>query len=106
MPGNSNDDPKQQAQNLDLRVAISDAYAAVEGQKAIQSFSALTFEELANTQILRISGPDTPERPNDLNRVQQILNTVTASVAKIKALPASAFASQDPSRDVNTPTTP
>lgn len=103
MPGNSKDDPKLQAQNLELRVAISNAYAAVEGQKALQSFSALTFEELCEAQIQRISGADTPERLNELNRVQRILKGVQDAVSKIKALPPEAFAKPDAGRDVNTP---
>jgi hypothetical protein len=105
MQGNANskDDPRLQAQNLELRVAISSAYAAVEAQKAIQSFSAITFEELADAQIQRLTGADTPERLNELNRVQRVLTNIKQSVAKIKALPPEAFAKPDSKRDVNTP---
>jgi hypothetical protein len=101
--GNSQDDAIQQAQNLELRKALNDAYAAVEGAKAVQSFSALTFEDHADQQIQRISGADTQTRPNELNRVQQVVNGVISAAAKIKALPDDAFADSDPSRDVNTP---
>lgn len=97
------DDPKLQSQNLELRKALNDAYAAVEGAKSVQSFSALTFEDLADAQIQRISGNDTVARPNELNRVKRTLNNVVQAVAKIKAMPPEAFAKQDPSRDVNTP---
>jgi hypothetical protein len=103
MPGNSKDDAAQQAQNLELRKALNDAYAAVEGSKAVQSFNALTFEDLADQQIQRIAGADSQNRPNDLNRVQQILNNVVSAATKIKSMPADAFADQDESRDVNTP---
>ena len=96
------DDPKLQAQNLELRKALNNAYAAVEGAKSTQSFSALTFEDLADQQIQRISGADTTARPNELNRVQRTLNDVVQAVAKIKAMPPEAFAKQDPARDVNT----
>ena len=104
MSGNapSQDDPKLQSQNLELRKALSDAYAAVEGAKAVQSFAALTFEDLADQQIQRISGPDTEARPNELNRVQRVLNNVIQAVAKIKALPPESFAKQMEDRDVNT----
>lgn len=103
MAGNKKDDPALQSQNIELRIALNEAYAAVEGQKLVQSFTAITFEELADAQIQRISGSDTPERPNELNRVQRTLNNITQAVAKIKALPDDAFATQDSSRDVNTP---
>ena len=103
MPGNSNDDPQQQQQNLNLRSALNDAYAAIEGEKAVQSFSALTFEDLADQQIQRISGQDSQTRPNELNRIQQILNNVVQAATQIKALPPEAFQDSDPSRDVNSP---
>lgn len=103
MPGNSQDDPKLQAQNLELRKALSDAYSAVEGQKSVQSFNALTFEDLVDQQIERISGKDTQARPNDLNRIQKVLANVVDAVAKIKAMPPENFAKQDEQRDVNTP---
>jgi hypothetical protein len=101
--GNSQDDPQLQSQNLTLRTALNDAYAAVNGNKAVQSFSALTFEDLADQQIQRISGTDTQTRPNELHRVQNILTNLTQAVAQIKALPPESFADQDPNRDVNTP---
>jgi hypothetical protein len=104
MAGNApaQDDPKQQAQNMELRVALSDAYAAVEGEKAVQSFSAITFEDLADQQIQRISGPGTPSRPNELDRVQRVLKNLLQAVAKIKSLPPEYFAEPDATRDVNT----
>lgn len=105
MSGNAStqDDPQQQQQNLELREALSDAYSSIEGYKAAQSFGALTFEDLADQQIARISGPDTDSRPNELNRVQRVLNNVLQAVTKIKALPPESFAKPDPSRDANTP---
>lgn len=105
MSGNTSpkDDPKAQSQNLELRRALGDAYSAVEGAKSVQSFSALTFEDLADQQIQRIMGPDTQARPNELNRVKRVLSNVISSVAKIKSMPAAAFAKMDPARDVNTP---
>ena len=99
------DDAKQQAQNLQLRTALSDAYASVQGAKAVQSYSALTFEDLCNQQIQRISGPDTSSRPNALNRVQQVLNNVVQAVAQIKSLPDTAFNAPNEDNDVNTPVT-
>ncbi len=103
MANKDKEDAQLQEQNLELRIAISDAYSAIEGYKAVQSFSALTFEELANAQILRIAGPDTQERPNELNRIKRVLDKVTQAVAKIKSMPPEAFQKSDPERDVNTP---
>ncbi len=103
MSGNSQDDPKAQQQNLQLRVALNDAYAAIQAAKATQSFTALTFEDLAQDQINRLSGPDTPSRPNVLNRIQAISTNLQQAVAQIKALPPEYFATSNSDRDVNTP---
>lgn len=102
MAGSPQDDPKLQSQNLELRKALNDAYAAVEGAKTVQSFNAVTFEDLADQQIARIAGKDTPTRPNELNRIKRVLNNVVQAVAKIKALPPESFAKKDESRDANT----
>ena len=105
MSGNADKADSQaiQEQNLEVRTALNDAYAAIEGAKAVQSFAALTFEDLADQQIQRISGPDVQGRPNELNRVQRVLQDALQAVAKIKSLPADAFQDPDPTRDVNTP---
>jgi hypothetical protein len=105
MSGSSSkkDDPKLQSQNLELRKAISDAYAAVEGYKSVQTFSAITFEDLADQQIERISGKDTQSRPNELNRVQRVLENLKQAVTQIKNMPPDAFEDSDKDRDVNTP---
>lgn len=101
--GNSQDDPALQEQNLDLRTAISDAYAAVDSAKTTQTFAALTFEDLLDQQIERISGASTQQRPNALDRITQIVNNVQSAVTKIKALPPEQFQQADDTRDVNTP---
>lgn len=96
------DDPKLQSQNLAIREHLNDAYAAVEGQKAVQSFAAFTFEDALDLQIERISGADTDMRPNELHRVDRVESNVLAAVAKVKALPANAFVEPRDERDVNT----
>lgn len=96
------DDPKLQSQNLAIREHLNDAYAAVEGQKAVQSFAAFTFEDALDEQIERIEGADTDMRPNELHRVDRVETNVLAAVAKIKALPANAFVEPRDERDVNT----
>jgi hypothetical protein len=101
----SSGDAQLQQQNLDLRTALSDAYAAVQGAATTQSFSAITFEELANAQIQRINGPSTQQRPNVLDSIQAVLNNLTQAVAKIQAMPPESFVEPDADDDVNTPDT-
>jgi hypothetical protein len=106
MATDKRDDPALQSQNIELRTALSDAYAAVEGQKTTQSFAAFTFEDALQQQIDRITKPTSALRPCPLDRIQKVLKGVQDSVAQLKALPDSAFAAADPDRDVNPPEEP
>lgn len=100
--GRAREEEKTQSLNLELRTALNDAYAAVEGAKSVQTFSAVTFEDLADQQIERIAGATSPARPNELDRITRTVNNVVAAVEKIKSLPPEAFARKDDTKDVNT----
>ena len=101
----SAEEQKTDDQNQELRRALNDAYASVEGAKLVNTFSALTFEELAYRQIQRIKAPGTDSRPNELDRTTRTLNDVVRAIETIKKLPDDAFKKPDPDRDVNTPAT-
>lgn len=96
-------DAVSQQYNLELRTSLSDAYAAVEGNKNTQSFFAVTFEEVAQRQITRLTTSPTPNRPSPPQAIQNVLNNVMAAVAKIQAQPPASFADPDPTQDVNSP---
>lgn len=96
-------DQEVQSNNLAIREALNDAYAAIEGNKSVLSFAALTYDDLLHQQIARISGPDTPSRPNEINRVAKVLANVLSAVAKIQTQKPGAFVNPDPASDVNTP---
>jgi len=96
------DEDKAQAQNIELRIALNDAYGFVEGSKFTQAATAVTFEELMDQQIELISGTDTITRPNSLHRIDKIENAVVQAVAKIKSMPDNAFVDADNTKDVNT----
>lgn len=92
---------KQQA-HLKQRTALNNAYAAIEGQKSIQSFTAFTFEEALDNQIERIEGESSRLRPNELDRVKRVEEEVIKAAEEIKKIPPEQFLQQDESRDVNT----
>jgi hypothetical protein len=102
MSGSSQDDPSLQQTNQNIRVALNDAYAAVQGDQQNQTFSALSFEECCQQQITAINGPDTQSRPNELDSIQQVLNNLTQAVMQIMNAPPDMFLEPDSSRDVNT----
>lgn len=93
---------KQQEQNLELRRAVNNAYAFVEGQKLVQSFSAVTFEELMDKQIERLVGASTTAKPNEIDRINKTENELIAAVQNVKKLPDDAFKKGD-DKNVNTP---
>jgi len=93
---------KDQDKLDEIREDIERAYAFVEGQKATQSFYAITPEECFDRFIERIEGKDTESRPNVINRITKIKNRVLAAIEKIKSLPPDAFKAPDPESDVNT----
>lgn len=96
-------DDQKQAQNLELRKALNDAYASIEGQKIAQAFTAFTYEDALDLQINRLVGPDTATRPNEVNKVARTLANVTVAIAQIKSQPPDAFIVHNPETDANTP---
>lgn len=92
--------------NYQLRLVINQSLAAVQGRQTAETFAAMTYEELADQQIARISGPGTTTRPNELERVNKIESDLTNAVAQIRKIPPEKFLLNDASRDVNTPVDP
>lgn len=87
-------------------MALNDAYAQLESEKAIQSFNAFTFEEALANQIERIEGESTKIRPNELDRTERIYQNLVKAVEELKQVPPEKFLTKDNARDVNTPENP
>lgn len=92
-----------QDRNQKEREAINNGFAALEGQKTVQSFSAFTFEEAVDLEIERIEGEGTEKRPNQLERVDRIEQQTLQAVAVLKEVPPEQFLDPDETEDVNTP---
>lgn len=91
-----------QQRNLDIRVALNDAYAAVKGQETTLTFATITFEELLDQQIERLEGKTLSFRPNELERVAQTEQKGLTAIAQIRGMPTSEAVPPDPDKDVNT----
>jgi|SRR5690606_15383009 len=100
---NSNQEREALDLNFELRRILSNSYNYVLGQQATQSFSAITYEELANEQIERIEGAGTPVRPNELERLTRIEREVVSLVEQVREIPPDQFILRDEAADVNTP---
>lgn len=96
----------RQLQADQFREALGNAYAFVESQKVAQTFAAYTPEDAMDAFITLVTGPDTPSRPNVLNRITKIQSDVLAAIAQIQATPDDAFRSPDDTKDVNTDAEP
>lgn len=88
---------------LKLREVISNAYGFVRGSETVSSFSAITFEDLAQQQLDRLTGKGTATRPNLLARTQRIEADLVAIADRIKQTPPEAFLPPSSDTDVNTP---
>lgn len=103
MPQDQDNEEKNLQQfNLNQRRAINNAYAALEGQKNVNSFAAFTFEDAMDLQIERIEGKGSKLRPNELERVDSIEQEMIKAVAELKDVPPEQFLQPDEDRDVNT----
>ena len=94
---------KKQQQSLEIRRALNDAYAFIEGLKLTQSFSAVTFEELMDEQIERIEGVSKISKPNELDRINKMELDLISAVEKVKKMPNDAFKKNRDEKNVNTP---
>jgi hypothetical protein len=95
---------KDNQQNTELRTTLSDASAALRGEQNVQAFNAYTFDEALKAQKDRINGPGTLTRPNMLDKVDQLLASVTSAINQIKNMPPEAFKmDKNEGTDVNTP---
>lgn len=93
-------------QNEKLRRVLNQALGAVLGRQLTESFSAITYEELASAQIARIEGVGTAVRPCELEQVDRIEADLLNLVEQVRNRPPEDFLSSDASRDVNTPVAP
>jgi len=92
--------------NFQLRLVINQSLGAVQGRQVAEAFAAITYEELADQQIERITGVGTTTRPNELERINKIESDMLNAVAQIRNIPPEKFLMSDSSRDVNTPVDP
>lgn len=96
------EEAKKQQAHLKQRQVLNNAYAALEGQKSIQSFSAFTFEEALDNQIELIEGAGTKLRPNQLDQVKRVEEELVQAVTELKKIPPEQFLQPKEDRDVNT----
>jgi hypothetical protein len=108
VPSSSQSDKEADSldKNEELRRVIGQALGAVQGRQTTESFYALTYEELADAQIKRISDKGTDVRPNEIERVKKVQSDLLSLIAQVRALPPESFIMADSSRDVNTPVVP
>jgi hypothetical protein len=96
------EESKLQRFHISQRRAVNNAYAALEGEKNVLTFSAFTFEDAVDLQIERIEGEGTRIRPNELERVDHIEQGLLRAVEELKQVPPEQFLKKDEDRDVNT----
>lgn len=102
----SNQEAAKLQQNDEYRRIINQSLGAVLGRQTTESFYALTYEELCEAQIKRISDKGTDVRPSELERVDRVESELLNVVEQLRKLPPENFLLKDVARDVNTPVDP
>lgn len=85
-----------------MRTALNNGYAVLEGSKYTQTAIAFSFEEAVAQQIERITGTGSRIRPSELDRVDNVEQSLLQAVAEIKEIPPEEFSARIKGRDVNT----
>ncbi len=88
-------DDKDQQKFDELREDLARSYAFIEGQRYTQTASAMTPEQAMDQFIERVSGKDTPARPNTINRIKKNHSRLKAAILKIKNTPPEVFDRKD-----------
>lgn len=101
-----NGDKKSNDLSDQLRQSVATAYSFVKSNEKIQTFSAITLEELLDKQIDRLEGNGTQTRPSMKSRIDKIEKDFQQAVDQIKNLPDTFFAEEDPETGVNTAAEP
>lgn len=95
-----NEEQVLQELNLKERRALSDAYSTLAGQQAIATFQAFTFEEALDAHIEMIEGTG-GLRPNLLDKVDVVEQSLLSIVEQLKQAPPEAFQDPVPEEDVS-----
>jgi hypothetical protein len=84
---------KKLKQNLEIRRALSDAYAFVVGANFTRGVNDLTLEDLLQAHIEAIEGLDgiTAIRPNKLDALNKMVSGISDLVEQVMKTPAKSF---------------
>lgn len=90
-----------QKQAEEIRTALANGNAFVEGSAYTDSLATFTIEEAMDRNIERLTGKP-PFRPNELDRLLTVKNRVLNAVEKAKSIRPEDFLKADESTNVNT----
>lgn len=89
---------------LNMRRVIGDAYSFILSQQKTRSIAAMSIEQLIDAHIESIEGRKeaTDIRPNKLEVIENIRNSLDGVIEEAKALPPQYFDEERPSDTANT----
>lgn len=88
---------------LRQRRVINNAYAALQGRAASETFAAFTFEEAADAFIEEVEGAGTEVHPNKLARVARLQGEIGRAVEELKQVDPERFLDVNLANVANTP---
>jgi hypothetical protein len=94
----------QEDANTNIRVSVDNAYGFIKGMETTTSFYAVTFEEMVQQQMDRLTGNNLGGR-SAIERMTKIRNELTGAIQAIKSIPPDQMFSQEDNNAtcVNTP---
>ena len=100
----TNDRKLQEDANTNIRVSIDNAYGFIKGMETTTSFYAVTFEEMVQQQMDRLTGKNM-RGGSTIERMTKIRNDMTGAIQAIKSIPQDQMFSQEDNNATSVNTT-
>lgn len=76
-----------------LRVSVNNAYGFLKGNESLTSFRSVTFEEMVQRQLDRLTGKNAAGR-SETERLKKMRDDLVGTVTTIKNIPQDQFYSE------------
>lgn len=87
----------------EYRRVVAAAVGELRSNEIRNSFAALSFEELIDQHIDRMTGTTDANHPSRLSRITKVRDDLAANIEGIKATPPAAFTRSSSGDNANTP---
>ena len=90
----TNDRKLQEDANTNIRVSVDNAYGFIKGMEMTTGFQTVTFEEMVQQQMDRLTGKNLGGR-SAIEQITKIRNDLVGAIQAIKSIPADQLFSEE-----------